>query len=93
MNTHESMKSKSSPPSSGTKDSPAIVLGAEALEEGPFQRIFAFVSISAVLGLGGFGGRGNRNMWNGPSLWERRARNKKSMILKRQTTRKLQGEQ
>jgi hypothetical protein len=30
-------------------------------------------------------------MWNGPFLWERRARNKKSMILKRQTTRKLQG--
>jgi hypothetical protein len=25
---------------------------------------------------------GNRNIWNGPSLWERRARNKKSMILK-----------
>jgi hypothetical protein len=24
-------------------------------------------------------------MWNGPSLWERRARNKKSMILKRKT--------
>jgi hypothetical protein len=23
-------------------------------------------------------------MWNGPSLWERRARNKKSMILERQ---------
>jgi hypothetical protein len=31
-------------------------------------------------------------MWNGPSLWERRARNKKSMILKRKTTRKWQGE-
>jgi hypothetical protein len=36
----------------------------------------------AVLSLGGFGGHGNRNIWNGPSLWERRARNKKSMILK-----------
>jgi hypothetical protein len=55
--------------------------------------MFAFVSISAVLSLGGFGGLRNRNMWNGPSLWERRARNKKSVILKRQTTRKLQGEQ
>jgi hypothetical protein len=30
-------------------------------------------------------------MWNGPSLWERRARNKKSMILKRQTTRKYKA--
>jgi hypothetical protein len=37
----------------------------------------------AVLGLGGFRGRGNRNIWNGPSFWERRARNQKSMILKR----------
>jgi hypothetical protein len=36
-----------------------------------------------VLSLGGFGGRGNRHIWNGPSFWERRARNKKSMILKR----------
>jgi hypothetical protein len=38
----------------------------------------------AVLSLGGFGGHRNRNMRNGPSLWERRARNEKSMILKRQ---------
>jgi hypothetical protein len=36
----------------------------------------------AVLNLGGFGGSGNRNILNIPSLWERRARNKKSMILK-----------
>jgi hypothetical protein len=41
-----------------------------------------------VLGLGGFRGRRNRNMRNGPSLWERRARNKKSMILKRQNNPK-----
>jgi hypothetical protein len=37
----------------------------------------------AVLSLGGFGGRGDRHIGNGPSLWERRARNKKSMMLKR----------
>jgi hypothetical protein len=36
----------------------------------------------AVLSLGGFGGRGNRHIWNGPSFWERRAIHKKSMILK-----------
>jgi hypothetical protein len=36
----------------------------------------------AILSLGGFGDRGNRHIWNGPSFWERRARNKKSMILK-----------
>jgi hypothetical protein len=35
-----------------------------------------------VLSLGGFGGRRNRHIWNGPSFWERRARHKKSMILK-----------
>jgi hypothetical protein len=40
MNTHESMKSKSSPPSSGTKDSSAIVLGEEALEEAKFFNTF-----------------------------------------------------
>jgi hypothetical protein len=42
----------------------------------------------AVLTLEGFGGRRNRNMRNGPSPWERRARNKKSMILKRQNNLK-----
>jgi hypothetical protein len=36
----------------------------------------------AVLSLGGFGGSGNRYILNGPSLWERRARNKGLMILK-----------
>jgi hypothetical protein len=36
----------------------------------------------AVLNLGGFGGSRNRNILNAPSLWKRRARNKKSMILK-----------
>jgi hypothetical protein len=38
----------------------------------------------AVLSLGGFGGRRNRNMLNVPSFWDKRARNKKSMILQRQ---------
>jgi hypothetical protein len=42
----------------------------------------------AVLSLGGFGGRRNRNMLNGPFLWDRGARNKKSMILKRQNNPK-----
>jgi hypothetical protein len=42
----------------------------------------------AVLRLGGFGGRKNRNMLNVPSLWDRRARNKKSMILQRQNNLK-----
>jgi hypothetical protein len=36
----------------------------------------------AVLNLGGFRGSRNRNILNISSLWERRARNKKSMILK-----------
>jgi hypothetical protein len=36
----------------------------------------------AVFSLGGFGGRGNRHILNGPSLWEWRARNKGLMILK-----------
>jgi hypothetical protein len=49
---------------------------------GPFQLIFAFVSILAVLSLGGFGGSENRHILNGPSLWERRARNKGLVILK-----------
>jgi hypothetical protein len=31
-------------------------------------------------------------MWNGPSLWERRARNKKSMILKEQNNPKVTRE-
>jgi hypothetical protein len=38
----------------------------------------------AILSLRGFEGRRNRNMWNGPSLWERRARNEESMILKKE---------
>jgi hypothetical protein len=42
----------------------------------------------AVLNLGGFGGCRNRNMLNGPSLWNRRARSKKAMILKRQNNPK-----
>jgi hypothetical protein len=49
---------------------------------GIFQQIFAFISILAVLNLGGFGGSRNRNILNVSSLWERRARNKKPMILK-----------
>jgi hypothetical protein len=56
--------------------------GRRRRQAGIFQRIFAFISILAVLNLGGFGGRRNRNILNVPSLWERRARNKKSMILK-----------
>jgi hypothetical protein len=36
----------------------------------------------AVLNLGGFGGSRNRNILNVPSLWKRRARHRKSMILK-----------
>jgi hypothetical protein len=35
----------------------------------------------AVLNLGGFGGSGNRNILNVPSLWERRAGNKELIIL------------
>jgi hypothetical protein len=38
----------------------------------------------AVLSLGGFGGRIDRNMLNVPSFWDRRARNKKPMVLQRQ---------
>jgi hypothetical protein len=44
MNTHESMKSKSSLPTSGSKDSPASVLGAEALEEANSLTRFLFLS-------------------------------------------------
>jgi hypothetical protein len=35
-----------------------------------------------VLNLRGFGGSRNRNILNVPSLWERRLRHKKSVILK-----------
>jgi hypothetical protein len=35
----------------------------------------------AILSLGGFGSSGNRHILNGPSLWERRARNKGLVIL------------
>jgi hypothetical protein len=48
---------------------------------GPFQRIFAFISVLAVLSLGGFRGSGNRHILNGSSLWKRRARNKRLVIL------------
>jgi hypothetical protein len=48
---------------------------------GPFQRIFGFISVLAVLSLGGFGGSGNRHILNGSSLWKRRARNKRLVIL------------
>jgi hypothetical protein len=47
-----------------------------------FQRIFGFVSILTVLSLGGFGCSRNRYILNGPSLWKRRARNKRLVILK-----------
>jgi hypothetical protein len=43
---------------------------------GSFQRIFGFISILAVLSLGGFRCSRNRNILNGSSLWKRRARNK-----------------
>jgi hypothetical protein len=36
----------------------------------------------AALSLGGFGGSRNRHILNGPSLWERRARNRGLVILK-----------
>jgi hypothetical protein len=49
---------------------------------GPFQRILALVSNLAALSLGGFGGSRNRHILNGPSLWERRARNRGLVILK-----------
>jgi hypothetical protein len=48
---------------------------------GPFQRIFAFISILAVLSLVEFGGSGNRHILNVSSLWKRRARNKGLVIL------------
>jgi hypothetical protein len=48
---------------------------------GPFQRIFGFISVVAVLSLGGFGGGRNRYILNGSSLWKRRARNKELVIL------------
>jgi hypothetical protein len=42
----------------------------------------------AVLSLGGFGGRRDRNMLNVPSFWDRRVRNKKPMVLQRQDNTK-----
>jgi hypothetical protein len=48
---------------------------------GPFQRIFGFISVVAVLSLGGFGGSRNMHILNGSSLWKRRARNKELVIL------------
>jgi hypothetical protein len=44
MKTHESIKSKSSPPSSGTEDSPAAVLEAKAVEEANTLAHFLFLS-------------------------------------------------
>jgi hypothetical protein len=46
MNTHESMKSKSSPPSSSTEDSPATVLEVEALEKANTLARFLFLSMT-----------------------------------------------
>jgi hypothetical protein len=37
----------------------------------------------AIPSLWGFGGRRNRDIWNGSPFWEGRTRNKKSMILKK----------
>jgi hypothetical protein len=48
---------------------------------GPFQRIFTFISVLAILSLGGFRGSGNGHILNGSSLWKRRARNKRLVIL------------
>jgi hypothetical protein len=56
--------------------------GRRRRRAGIFQRIFAFIYILAILNLWGFGGSRNRNILNISSLWERRARSKKSMILK-----------
>jgi hypothetical protein len=56
--------------------------GRRRRRAGIFWRIFAFISILAILNLGGFGGSRNMNILNIPSLWERRARNKKLMIPK-----------
>jgi hypothetical protein len=50
-------------------------------QAGPFQRIFAFISVLAVLSLGGFRGSGNRHILNGSSFWKRRARDKGLVIL------------
>jgi hypothetical protein len=55
MNTHESMKSKSSPPSSGSKDSSARVIGAEALEEANSSIRFLFLSMTRSSGSAGGG--------------------------------------
>jgi hypothetical protein len=49
---------------------------------GPFQRIFGFISVLAVLSLRVFGCSRNKNILNGSSLWKRRARNKGLVILK-----------
>jgi hypothetical protein len=50
---------------------------------GPFQRILGFISVLAVLCLGGFRDSGNRHILNGSSLWKRRVRNKELVILER----------
>jgi hypothetical protein len=48
---------------------------------GPFQRIFAFVSVLTILSFGGFICSVDRNIMNRSSLWKGRARNKELMIL------------
>jgi hypothetical protein len=48
---------------------------------GSFQRIFGFLSILAVLSLGGFRRSIDKNILNRSSLWKGRARNKRPVIL------------
>jgi hypothetical protein len=48
---------------------------------GSFQRILSFISVLAVLSLGGFKRSRDRNILNGSSLWKRRTRNKGLVIL------------
>jgi hypothetical protein len=48
---------------------------------GSFQRFLGFISVLAVLSLGGFRRSRDRNILNGSSLWKRRARNKGLVIL------------
>jgi hypothetical protein len=48
---------------------------------GSYQRIFGFISVLAVLSLGGFRRSRDRNILNRSSLWKRRVRNKGLVIL------------
>jgi hypothetical protein len=50
---------------------------------GSFQGIFGFISVLAVLSLGGFGCNRDRNILNRSSLWKRRMRNKGLVILQK----------